>query len=174
MCVAAPRSSFAAALPPDVRRRLCLAENGFLSSGLRPSFGLWPKPLGHSPDQGHSPFVRAVLTAGQSPRRTSGGEAVANGDLRGSAAYTARPTSSPRRTPTSDERQSRSSPNAPCERHQAVPNAGTPRPPKAWHRSLTGKRAAKLLRQPLSDRANDRTSGASLARPPGSGSVPGS
>ncbi len=44
--------------------------------GLCPSFGLRPKTLGHSPNQGRSPFPLVPALAGHSPRRTSGGEAA--------------------------------------------------------------------------------------------------
>ena len=39
----------------------CLAVGRTKLEGLRPSFGLWPKELGHSPDQGLSPrFLTSV------------------------------------------------------------------------------------------------------------------
>jgi len=43
---------FAAALPSDVRRRLRLAVDVHLSIGLRPWFGLCPKPAHNSDANG--------------------------------------------------------------------------------------------------------------------------
>ena len=54
----------AAASPPDVRRRLCLAVKALSTTGLRPRFGLRPK-LGYSPDQGRSPSLRLSARRGE-------------------------------------------------------------------------------------------------------------
>ena len=74
--------------PPFVRRdssygsaarceaRLCLAVALSKQRGLCPSFGLWPIPLGRSPDQGQSPFVNSSQTAGHSPASHQAAEPI--------------------------------------------------------------------------------------------------
>jgi len=76
------------ALPPAVRRWLCLAVTCLCHYGLCPWFGLGPcacAPLNidlvmwaerHSPNQGHSPNRRKHVTARQSRRLTADGKAV--------------------------------------------------------------------------------------------------
>ena len=49
------RNRFEPAVPPDVRRRLCLAGSLELDDGLWPWYGLWPVNAGPSPNEGQSP-----------------------------------------------------------------------------------------------------------------------
>jgi hypothetical protein len=75
------------ALPSDVRRWLCPADNSQIIPGLCPWFGLSPSDFnGPKAQQGHSPNLRSTLTAGQatashpaaepSPRATRALEAL--------------------------------------------------------------------------------------------------
>ena len=70
---AACRRKFGSGLPPDVWR-------GFASpftckeKGLYPSYGLWPKTFGASPNVGRSPSLNLIATGEAEPRRTSGGK----------------------------------------------------------------------------------------------------
>jgi len=51
-------------------------RGAFFTFGLCPWCGLWPnKSEGLSPDQGHSPEIIWLLSAGHSHRLTSGGKA---------------------------------------------------------------------------------------------------
>ena len=53
-------------------------RKGLTNVELCPSFGLWPKTLGHSPYRGRSPSSSVQSAAGHSPRRTPDGKAEAN------------------------------------------------------------------------------------------------
>ena len=71
---------FGSALPPDVRRWLCPAVQRsfrFLGFALGAAFGPID-PKGLSPNQGHSPGIIWLLSAGHSHRLTSGGKAEAH------------------------------------------------------------------------------------------------
>src|SRR6185295_4291042 len=50
-----------------------------LRVGLGPWFGLWPMPLGQSPNQGLSPIYKRNGYGGAEPRLTSGGKAGVDG-----------------------------------------------------------------------------------------------
>ncbi len=67
-------------MPPDMRRRLCPAvEMGLytLGNALRTTVGPI-NPKGLSPEDGHSPEIIWLLSAGHHHRRTSGGTAEAD------------------------------------------------------------------------------------------------
>jgi hypothetical protein len=71
--------TFVTASPPDVRRRLCPAVGALLLSwGSAPRRPL-PKQSKRVQDPGRSPNILEPLTAGQSHRLTSSGEAEAEG-----------------------------------------------------------------------------------------------
>jgi hypothetical protein len=54
---------FATALPPDVRRGYAAAGSlGEKEKGLSPRYGLWPKMIGLSPYQGHSPLGKLEVS----------------------------------------------------------------------------------------------------------------
>ena len=55
------------ALPPDVRRGLCPAENLRTWMGLRPWFGLRPQLMGQSPNRGQSPNLGKPAYGGAEP-----------------------------------------------------------------------------------------------------------
>ncbi len=74
---------FATALPPDVRRRLCLAVTRHYHLGLRPWFALRASPdlifqcvVGAKPEPAAQPELGPTVTARQSRRLTSSGKAV--------------------------------------------------------------------------------------------------
>jgi hypothetical protein len=59
--------------------RLCLAVEFSKLSGWAPGSGLWPIPLGQSPNQGLSPIYKRNGYGGAEPRLTSGGKAGVDG-----------------------------------------------------------------------------------------------
>ena len=78
---------FTTALPPDVRRWLCLAVTCFFRFGLCPGLGCalphWTKSMlngsqarGQRPNQGRSPERNPYVTARRSHRLTSRGKAI--------------------------------------------------------------------------------------------------
>src|ERR1051325_10305971 len=57
LCTKSHLSFQGPASPPDVRQGWALPEAAKKPRGLCPGFGLWPRSLGQSPNQGHSPVA---------------------------------------------------------------------------------------------------------------------
>ena len=55
---------------------LCPAVRLLREIGLCPWYGLWPKTSGQSPNQGHSPHIKYMTTAGHSPASHPAAEPV--------------------------------------------------------------------------------------------------
>src|SRR5687767_12195448 len=72
---------FAAAPPPDVRRRLRLAVSVYYVWGCAPRSAFGQKPQGSARTKGKAHCVGACETAGHSRRRTSGGEAASKSNV---------------------------------------------------------------------------------------------
>ncbi len=68
-----------AASPPDVRRGLCPAVIKHFKTGFALGPGYAPRFLGRRPNERHSRKGGTAFSARHSLRRTSGGEAAANG-----------------------------------------------------------------------------------------------